>query len=94
MNASELTIFLGRIGILRARGWWSPRRGLAATACLLLLAGCGGSESSGPSLDLSGTYRINGQSSRVGRFSATASVSQSGRSVTGATRPAGVARLG
>lgn len=60
---------------------------ITATACLLAVgfafAGCNGGGSSGPSLNVSGTYRINGNSSTVGRFSATATVSQSGGTVTG-----------
>jgi hypothetical protein len=58
-----------------------------ATACVLAaglaLVGCGGSDSSGPSREISGTYRINGASNHVGRFSATMAVSQSGSEVTG-----------
>jgi hypothetical protein len=58
------------------------RSGVIITVASLLVA-CGSSGGSGPSVDLSGTYRVNGLSSAVGRFSATASISQSGGRFSG-----------
>lgn len=50
----------------------------------LALAGCGGGGgSTGPTIDVSGTYRINGLSNATGRFTATATVQQNGSHVSG-----------
>jgi hypothetical protein len=53
-------------------------------AVTLLLAACGGGGGvSGPSVDLTGTYRFNGRSSTVGGFTGMASISQAGSGVSG-----------
>jgi hypothetical protein len=57
---------------------------VSAVALLATLAACGGGGgSTGPTLDVSGTYRINGVSPSVGTFTATATLQQSGSQVTG-----------
>lgn len=49
----------------------------------IALAGCGGGGSTGPAIDVTGTYRVNGVSSAGSRFTATVVVQQGGRDVTG-----------
>jgi hypothetical protein len=50
----------------------------------MILSGCGGGGgSTGPSINVTGTYRVNGASSVSGRFTATAVVQQNGSSVSG-----------
>ena len=63
------------------------RRTLALGLLIAGLAGCGGSGSTGPSLDVTGTYRVNGVSERDGtRFTAVVNLQQDGSHVTGTYR--------
>ena len=52
---------------------------------VLLLGGCGGGGggTSGPAIDVSGTYRVNGFSNTIGGFTATVTLQQNGGAVTG-----------